>query len=103
ATILGRQEVQALLDKLRETHPSVVEGVLPAVLPLAVVHRVLQRLLAEGVSIRNLPTILEVLGDSGGATRDPGLLAEQVRATLADAVCRPYLGSDGALRALLLS
>jgi flagellar biosynthesis protein FlhA len=64
---------------------------------------VLQRLLAEGVSIRNLPAILEVLADYGGAARDPGLLAEQVRATLADTVCQPFLGSDGSMRALLLS
>jgi flagellar biosynthesis protein FlhA len=68
-----------------------------------VVHRVLQRLLAEGVSIRNLPAILEVLGDVGAATRDAGLLAEHVRPALADTICRPYLGPDGGLRALLLS
>jgi len=103
AALLGRQEVQALLDKVKETHPSVVEGLVPAVLPLAIVHRVLQRLLAEGVSVRNLPAILEVLGDVGAATRDAGLLAEHVRAALADTVCRPFLGPDGGLRALLLS
>jgi flagellar biosynthesis protein FlhA len=103
AALLGRQEAQALLDKVKETHPSVVDGLVPAVLPLAVVHRVLQRLLAEGVSIRNLPAILEVLGDVGAATRDAGLLAEHVRPALADTICRPYLGPDGELRALLLS
>ncbi|HTY79019.1 MAG TPA: flagellar biosynthesis protein FlhA [Candidatus Bathyarchaeia archaeon] len=103
AALLGRQEAQALLDKVKETHPSVVEGLVPTVLPLAVVHRVLQRLLAEGVSIRNLPAILEVLGDVGAATRDAALLAEHVRPALADTVCRPYLGGDGGLRALLLS
>jgi len=103
AVILGRQEVQALLDKLKETHPSVVDGLVPGIMPLGAVHRVLQRLLAEGVSIRNLPAILEVLADTGGASRDPGLLAEHVRATLGDAVCRPFLSPDGAMRALLLS
>jgi len=101
--LLGRQEVQALLDKLRETHPSVVDGLVPNVLTLGVVHRVLQRLLGEGVSIRNLPTTLEVLADCSAATRDPDALAEHVRANLPDAVCRPYLAPDGALRALLLS
>ena len=101
--LLGRQEVQALLDKLKETHPSVVDGLVPGVLSLAVVHRVLQRLLAEGVSVRNLPAILEVLADTAGATRDPVVLAEHVRGALADAVCRPFLGADGTLRALLLS
>ena len=101
--LLGRQEVQALLDKLKETHPAVVDGLVPGVLPLAVVHRVLQHLLAEGVSVRNLPAILEVLADTAGATRDPLLLAERVRGALSDAVCRPFLGADGTLRALLLS
>jgi flagellar biosynthesis protein FlhA len=103
AVLLGRQEVQGLLDKLKETHPSVVDGLVPGILPLGVVHRVLQRLLAEGVSVRNLPAILEVLADSSGATRDPGLLGEYVRAALGDAVCRPFLAPDGVLRALLLS
>jgi flagellar biosynthesis protein FlhA len=100
--LLGRQDVQALLDKLKETHPSVVDGFL-AVLPLGVAHRVLQRLLGEAVSIRNLPAILEVLADTGGVTRDPGVLVEHVRAALGEAVCRPFVGADGALRALLLS
>ena len=101
--LLGRQEVQALLDKLKETHPAVVDGLVPGVLSLAVVHRVLQHLLAEGVSVRNLPAILEVLADTAGATRDPSVLAERVRGALSDAVCRPFLGADGTLRALLLS
>jgi flagellar biosynthesis protein FlhA len=100
--LLGRQDVQVLLDKLKESHPSVVDGFL-AVLPLGVAHRVLQRLLGEGVSIRNLPAVLEVLADTGGVTRDPGVLAEHVRAALGEAVCRPFVGSDGSLRALLLS
>jgi flagellar biosynthesis protein FlhA len=103
AQLLGRQDVQALLDKIKETHPAVVDGLVPSLLPLGAVHRVLQRLLGEGVSIRNLPAILEVLADASGATRDPGVLAEHARATLADAVCGPFVGSDGVLRALFLS
>jgi flagellar biosynthesis protein FlhA len=101
-TLLGRQEVQVLVDQLKETQPATVEGLIPNVLPLAGVHRVLQRLLAEGVSIRDLPAILEVLADVAPATKDPGLLAEHARAALADTVCRPYLSPDGALRVLLL-
>jgi flagellar biosynthesis protein FlhA len=101
--LLGRQEVQALLDQVKESQPATVEGLVPALLPLGAVHRVLQRLLAEGVSIRDLPVILEVLSDIAPASRDPGLLAEHVRAALADTVCRPYLGPDGGLRVLLLA
>jgi flagellar biosynthesis protein FlhA len=103
ATLLGRQDVQALIDKIKETHPAIVEGVVPGLLPLAVVHRVLQRLLAEGVSIRDLAIVLEVLADMAPATKDPAVLAEHARAALADAVCRPYLGADGGLAVLLLS
>jgi flagellar biosynthesis protein FlhA len=102
ATLLGRQEAQGLVEQLRATHPAVVEGLIPALLPLGVVHRVLQRLLAEGVAVRDLPGILEVLADLAPATRDPVVLAEHARAALADHVCRPYLGVDGGLKVLLL-
>jgi len=101
--LLGRQEVQALIDRLRETHPAVIEGLIPGLLSLGAVHRVLQRLLAEGVSIRDLATILEVLADAALVTKDPGMLAEHARAALADAVCHPYLAQDGSLQVLLLS
>jgi flagellar biosynthesis protein FlhA len=101
--LLGRQEAQALLDQVKATHPAVVEGLIPALLPLGIVHRVLQRLLAEGVSIRDLTVVLEVLADIAPASKDPAVLAEHVRAALAETVCRPYVGTDGALRALLLS
>jgi flagellar biosynthesis protein FlhA len=71
-------------------------------LPLGIVHRVLQRLLAEGVSVRDLATILEVLADLAPASKDPALLCEHARAALADTVCRPYLAADGTLRVLIL-
>jgi flagellar biosynthesis protein FlhA len=63
---------------------------------------VLQRLLAEEVSIRDLPTILEVLADVAAATKDPATLTEHVRSALPDAVCRPYLAPDGQLHVLRL-
>jgi flagellar biosynthesis protein FlhA len=102
-SLLGRQEAQALVNKVRETHPAVVEGLVPAVLPLGIVHRVLQRLLAEGVSIRDLPIVLEVLADLGPMTKDPAILAEHARAALPDAVCRPHVGADNTLRVMMLS
>jgi flagellar biosynthesis protein FlhA len=102
-SLLGRQEAQALVNKVRETHPAVVEGLVPALLPLGTVHRVLQRLLAEGVSIRDLPIVLEVLADLAPMTKDPAILAEHARAALPDAVCRPHVGADNTLRVLMLS
>jgi flagellar biosynthesis protein FlhA len=101
-TLLGRQEVQALLNRLRESHPAIVDTLVPTILPIGAVHRVLQRLLAEAVSIRDLPRILEVLADIGVATKDVSVLTEHARAALGDSVCRPYLGADGVLRALVL-
>jgi flagellar biosynthesis protein FlhA len=102
-SLLGRQDAQALINKVRETHPAVVEGLVPAVLPLGTVHRVLQRLLGEGVSIRDLPIVLEVLSDLGPMTKDPSILAEHARAALPDAVCRPHVGADNTLRVMMLS
>jgi flagellar biosynthesis protein FlhA len=103
ASLLGRQEVQALLDRLRETHPAVVDGLVPAVLPLGAIHRVLQRLLGEGVSIRNLPAVLEALADAGASIKSADLLAEHVRAAIPRDVCRPWVDAEGTLWALLLS
>jgi flagellar biosynthesis protein FlhA len=102
-TLLGRQEAQALLNQVRESHPAIVDGVIPGLLPIGVVHRVLQRLLAEGVSIRDIPVVLEVLADLAPVTKDPGVLTEHARAALAETVARPYVGPDGTLKVLLLS
>ncbi len=101
--LLSRQAVQTLLDTLKTTHPAVVEGVVPNLLPLGTVHRVLQNLLSEGVSIRDLPTILEALADAASITKDPGLLTEQVRQALGKAICRTHLPPDGVLKVLTFS
>jgi len=101
--LLGRQEVQALLDHLKSTHPSVVEALMPQLLPLGAVQKVLQLLLAEGVSIRDLSTILEAVADMAPTTKDPLLLAEYARQALARTICRALAGPDGVLRVLTLS
>jgi flagellar biosynthesis protein FlhA len=101
--LLGRQEVQALLDHLKPTHPSVVEALVPQLLPLGTVQRVLQHLLAEGVSIRDLALILEVLTDAAPATKDSILLTEYVRQALGRALCRTLTAADGVLKVFTLS
>jgi flagellar biosynthesis protein FlhA len=101
--LLGRQEVQALVDLLKPTHPSVVETLLPGLLPLGSVQKVLQNLLAEGVSIRDLALILEVLADAAPAAKDPVLLTEYVRQALRRAICRELTGGDGVLKVFTLS
>ncbi|GIV11982.1 MAG: hypothetical protein KatS3mg021_0264 [Fimbriimonadales bacterium] len=83
ADLLGRAEVQQLLDNLKEHNPVVVQEVVPDLLTLGEVQKVLQHLLREGVPIRDLVTILEILGDYAGRTRDTEVLGEYVRAGLA--------------------
>src|SRR3990172_7244866 len=81
--ILGRQEVQGLLDKAAKTHPKVVEELVPGLMSLGAVQKVLQNLLKERVSIRDLQTVLETLADYATMTKDNDLLTEYVRMNLA--------------------
>ncbi|MFN3336695.1 MAG: flagellar biosynthesis protein FlhA, partial [Thermomicrobium sp.] len=102
AELLRRQDVQRLLDTVRREHPAVVDELVPHLLSLSEVHQVLQLLLAEQVPIRDLVTILEVLGNHARTVRNVYVLAEQVRHALAAALTQPYLASDGTLGAIVL-
>ncbi len=101
--LLGRQEVQGLLDVIKPSHPSVVETLVPNLLPLGTVQKVLQNLLAEGVSIRDLALILEALADAAPATKDPVVLTEYVRQGLGRTICRELTAGDGVLKVFTLS
>ncbi|MDX2494454.1 MAG: flagellar biosynthesis protein FlhA [Desulfuromusa sp.] len=92
--LLGRQETQNLLDNLGNEYPKLVEELVPALLSLGVVMRVLQNLLREGVSIRDLRTILETLADWAPVVQDPDQLTENVRAILARSISNSY-SDDG--------
>jgi flagellar biosynthesis protein FlhA len=100
--MLTRQDTRQLLDQLKETNAAVVEEVIPDVLSLGEVQRVLQSLLKEGVSIRDLGTIVESVGDKARVTRDPALLAEYARQALGRAITAPHLDSERRLRAIAL-
>ncbi|HUE96617.1 MAG TPA: flagellar biosynthesis protein FlhA, partial [Longimicrobiaceae bacterium] len=69
--LLGRQDVQEMIDALKKSHPALVEDVVPGKISLGVLHRVLQRLLKERLPIRDLVSILEALGDAAEQTKDP--------------------------------
>ncbi|SBV90683.1 putative flagellar export pore protein [uncultured delta proteobacterium] len=99
---LGRQEVQALLDNLAKTAPKAVEELVPGILPLGVVQRVLQNLLKENVSIRDLLTIVETLADNGMVVKNPEMLTEYCRERLARSIVKPYMDSQGALPVITL-
>ena len=100
---LGRQEVQELLDNLAKRAPKAVENLVPGTMNLGAVQKVLQNLIMEGVSIRDLLTIVETLADYGQAIHDATQLSEYVRARMGRTILKPYLASDGALPILTLS
>jgi flagellar biosynthesis protein FlhA len=100
--LLSRQEVKRLLDRLAESHPKLVEELVPKLLSLGEVQKVLQQMLREQVSIRDLPTILETLLDTAATTKNPVLLVEAARQGLARALVRPLLSETGNLRVVTL-
>jgi len=97
---LGRQEVQRLLENLSKTSPKVVEELTPGLLSVGAVQKVLQNLVREQVSIRDLLTILETLADYAPMTKDTDLLTEYVRQRLARSLTKPYLDSKRCLKVL---
>jgi flagellar biosynthesis protein FlhA len=102
AELLGRQDVQEMLDAVKKSSPALVDELIPSRLSLGVLHRVLQRLLRERVPIRDLVTILEAVGDSIDITKDPDQLAEFARRALGPMLARLYTDADGTLRAIAL-
>jgi flagellar biosynthesis protein FlhA len=100
--ILSRQDVQVLLDNLKQTHPTVVNELIPAQLNVGQVQRVLQNLLAEGVSIRNLAGILEKVSDYTSATKNPDELSEYARKVLGPMLTKPYQSETGQIQAITL-
>jgi flagellar biosynthesis protein FlhA len=99
--LLGRQETQRLLDALAKTQPKAVEEVNNA-LPLGVIQKVLQQLIREGISIRDLLTICETLADYANMTKDPEILTEYVRQKLGRAIVKPLLDENGQLAVITL-
>ena len=98
--LLGRQDVQQLLDTLKDTHPKVVEELVPNLLPLGGVVKVLQNLLREQIPIRDLLAILEALADWAPATKDLNILSERVRHALARTITKMHLTSEGKIAAV---
>ncbi|MFZ9596708.1 MAG: flagellar biosynthesis protein FlhA [Bdellovibrionia bacterium] len=100
--LFGRQELQGILDTFKQTAPKVVEDLIPNILSLGTILRVFKALLKEGVSVRDLRTILETLADFGPTQKDPMVLTEHVRAALARSITKKLLGPDGTLSLITL-
>jgi len=101
--LLGRQEVQNLLDNLSKSYPKVVEELVPNLLSLGIAQKVLQNLLQERISIRDMLTIVETLADYAPLTKDPELLTEYVRHKLSRSIISPYIGEDGVLKLITMN
>ena len=100
--LLGRAEVKRLMDGLNETHPKLIEELVPKILSLGEVNRVLEQLLRERVSIRDLGTVLEALLEVAPANKNLVSLVEFARQSLGRRLVQPYLDGDGQLPVFLL-
>ena len=92
--LLGRQEVQTIVDNVRQTNPAIVEELIPKLLNVGEIQKVLANLLKEGVSIRDMVTILETLADYGNVTHDPDMLTEYTRQALGRAISNRFISDE---------
>jgi flagellar biosynthesis protein FlhA len=100
--LLTREETSSLVNAVKEKSPALVDELVPDVIKIGEVQKVLQSLLAERVSIRDLETVLETLGDYAARVKDPEVLTEYVRNALARAICQQHQHSDGAIHVITL-
>ena len=94
--LIGRQDVKMLLDNLKETHPTLVDEVIPSLLSIGDIQKVLSNLLREGVSIRNFSNIMEALADYGQVTKDTDMLTEYSRQTMFRSITKQFISRDDA-------
>jgi flagellar biosynthesis protein FlhA len=102
AELLGRQETQALLDHISKTTPKLVEDLVPALLSVATVQRVLQNLLEEGVNIRDMRTIIEILAENAPRTQDPLELTSRVRQGLGRSILQSLFPGNSEIQVMAL-
>lgn len=101
--LLGRQEVQAIIDSLTANHPKVIEDLVPKMVPLGILQKVLQRLLKERVSIRDMLMIIETLADYLPMTKNVDILTGYVRQALGRAITRQYRDRDNTIHVMMVS
>ena len=102
ADLLGRQDVQEMVETIKKTHPALIDEVIPGRITLGTLHRVLQRLLRERVPIRDLVTILEALSDAGEHQKDAEQLTEHARRALGHVIAKGFTDDNGTLRGVSL-
>ncbi|ABN51723.1 MAG TPA: flagellar biosynthesis protein FlhA [Hungateiclostridium thermocellum] len=89
--LTGRQEVQTIIDKVKENYPAIVEELVPKVMTIGEIQKVIANLLKEGVSVRDIVTILETLADYAPITHDTDMLTEYVRQALGRAISKKFI------------
>jgi flagellar biosynthesis protein FlhA len=100
--LLSRDDVQTLIDRLRDKQPAVVNGVVPDLLSLGLLHRILQNLLKDGIAVRNLAQIIEALSDHASRTKDVAILTEAARKALSRTITEQYTDMAGRIIAVVL-
>jgi flagellar biosynthesis protein FlhA len=100
--LLDRQTVQLFIDHIAESQPKLIEELTPNPLSIGTIQKVLQNLIREQVSIRDIQTIFETMADHANLTKDPEILAEYARQALARSITKPYETEDGKLHVLTL-
>ncbi|ACA56087.1 flagellar biosynthesis protein FlhA [Clostridium botulinum] len=100
--LLGRQEVKLILDSMKEKYSAVTEELIPDLMTIGEIQKILQNLLKERVSIKDMVTILESLADNSRNTKDIEVLTEYVRFSLARSICNPLIDENGALTVITL-
>lgn len=101
--LLGRQEVQAIVDGVAKNYPKIVEDLVPKIVPLGTLQKVLQRLLKERVSIRDMLLIIETLAEYVPITKNIDILTGYVRQALARTISRQYLDRDNTIHVIMVS
>lgn len=89
--LTGRQEVQTIIDKVKENYPAIVEELVPKIMTIGEIQKVIANLLKEGVSVRDIVTILETLADYAPSTHDTDMLTEYVRQALGRAISKKFI------------
>ncbi|MCX7922391.1 MAG: flagellar biosynthesis protein FlhA [Clostridia bacterium] len=92
--LMGRQEIQTLIDNIKQNYPAIVEELVPKVMSIGEIQKVIANLLKEGVSIRDMVTILETLADYAPVTHDSDMLTEYVRQALGRSISRKFINSN---------
>ena len=101
--LVGRQEVKLIIDSLKEKYSAVVEELIPDLMTVGEIQKVLQNLLKERVSIKDMVTILESLADNSRTTKDLELLTEYVRFSLSRNICEPLIDEKGGITVMTLA